>query len=413
MKRAGTLDRRTPKLPTFRNDQPHSESVRSEVDQETELVVAADTPSGELPGLPAGATPIFQGRPPLALNAATNNLTAPHRILQNELVRDRYFYTLPGNLWDEVVQQVGEGVFDPEAARLEDELGSICGDHSANAGLWRGCAFAYSQLHRPAPFSISAAAAGWGLNQAEIDNRLRVLAERGAGIAGSTRGYLGWLSLQRRFVEEHDDLLRAHVSVVTRWGTAAFGLPVPPVGFDQASSAEQAAFRAADEPFVDFFCRWRLQGLAAPYLPVPLQPLMAGNLPEIVLARYLRTGGLFVVPDTFPVPSRDEFRGMLDDALHGSPPGHLREWMEIISADNTAKQAIPRFSRMFQLQHYWRVLQHRHRRALHRRATPLKQAFASFLRIGVQTIHNDLIEIRRCLAADWAERSAGFPFGPF
>ncbi|MBA4020179.1 MAG: hypothetical protein C0483_23710 [Pirellula sp.] len=376
-------------------------------------IVAADTPHQELPGVPPGARVVFQGAPILALSPVTNNLTASARLLQHGLVRDRYFFTLPAGLWNEVRRRVGVDTFDAETTALEEELGALCGDHSGAVGLWRGRAVAYALLRRPSLPRPSRADLGVNVTQAQLDLRLDRAEERSGGLAVHARGYLGWLSLHPPFLDEHDALLEAHEKVVARWGTADFGLPVPPHAVEAAPAAEQAAFRAADARFVEFFCRWRLQGLAAPYLPIPLRPLLAGQMPPVVLQRHLQTGGLFVVPDTFPVPSRDEFRGLLDDALHSSPPDHLADWMRIIAAHNTAKQAISRFARLFELQHYWRTLQGRHAPVLRRRTTVLKEALASFLRVDENAIHRDLMEIRKRLGADWVERGTGGRLGPF
>ncbi len=386
-----------------------SKSRRSRPDQ----VVAHDSDVNEVLPETEGREVRFIGAPILAFNPATNNLTAPARFLRHRLVQDRYFFTLPSNLWDEVYQQIGESAFDDDAVQLEDCLGAICGDHSANAGFLRGRAFPYHHLHRQAFARISAAEMGWEINQVSLDRQLRLADERTNGLAKTARGYLGWLLTNRQFLDEHDALLNAQVQTIARWGTSGFGLPVSPIGFDAATSAEQTAFTTADTRFVEFFCRWRLQGLAAPYLPVPLQPLMTGRLANAILSRHLQTGGLFVVPDTFPVPSRDEFRNMLDDALHRSPPEHLADWTAIIAGNNTAKQSIPRFARIFQLQHLWRVIHHRHRRTVHRRTTTLKQVFASFLQTGERTIHQDLMEISRRLGTDWKERGALYQLGPF
>lgn len=376
-------------------------------------IVAADTPINELPGVTPGMEVILRGAPILALNPEANNLTASHRFLRHELVRNRYFFTLPRRLWDEAYQRIGADAFDPDLVTLEDELGAICRDHSTNAGLWRGRAFTYYHLQRLGYPQITPADAGLSITQAELDRQLQLAEERSGGTVRNVRGYLGWLLLNPRFLDEHDSLLQIHQNVISRWGTDAFGLPSPPPGFDRETTEWQAAFREADVGFTAFFCRWRLRGLAAPFLPVPLQPLMAGQMPEVVLQRHLQTGGLIVVPDTFPVPSRDEFRRMLDDALHRSPPEHLADWMMIIASDNTAKQAISRFARLFELQHYWRVLHHRHPSAFRRKTTVLKQIFASYFETGEQSIHQDLIEIRRRLGDDWIERGAGSAIGPF
>jgi hypothetical protein len=376
-------------------------------------VAPADADVRRIFRLPEDIT-IRTGHPvPLAFDPATNNLTAVIRFQDHLLVKERYFFTLPPTLWREILQQVGVEKFQEDLIELEDSLGQICGDHSSNAGLLRGQAFPYHHLCRASIGQISAASTGWGMNQARLDHTIRDAEAKLSGLATVARGYLGWLLTNPRFLEEHDALLSEQLSVVDRWGTADFGLPCPPTGFDSATEDERAAFATTNVRFVEFLCRWRLQSLAAPYLPVPLQPLMAGRLPQSILGQYLQTGGLFVVPDTFPVPSRDEFRSMLDQALHGSPPDHLTEWMTIIARNNTAKQAIPRFARIFALQHFWRVLHHRHRLALRRKTTILQRVFASFFKTTERTIFQDLIEIRRRLGAGWIDRGANFPLGPF
>ncbi len=392
---------------------PDGLRIPASEEQTWDAIVAADTPDDMLPGSLPGAPVMFRGNMPLSRNPSTNNLTAPLRLLQHPLVKERYFFTLPGGLWDETCHRLGAQTFDPELCELEDELGATCGDPATSAGLWRGRAFPYHHLHRTKLPKISAAEMGWKIPQAQLELRLRAAEERASGIARTARGYLGWLLLNPQFIDEHDELIQTHETVIARWGTANFGLPVPPPGFDELPATLQDAFHAADARFVEFFCRWRLHGLAAPYLPNPLQPLLAGRMPTIELQRHLQTGGLFVVPDTFPVPSRDEFRGMLDDALHSSPPSHLAEWMKLIAAGNTGKQAIVRFARLFELQHYWRVLHSRHPHPLRRRSTLLKEALASFLQVNEKAVHRDLIEIRRRLGKSWLDRGAGFKLGPF
>jgi hypothetical protein len=378
-----------------------------------EIVAAADTPVTDLPDVPPGTEVIFQGPAILALNQATNSLTASAKFLRHALIRDRYFFTLPRGLWDQTYRQIGADAFVPELTELEDELGAICRDHSSNAGLWHGRAFVYNYLRRSGIPRISAAEMRWDINQASLDRQLRIAEQRLNGAAITARGYLGWLSVNPQFLDEHDALLHAHHKAIARWGTAAFGLPTLLPELEWATTEEKMAFQFADGKFVEFFCRWRLQGLAAPYLPIPLGPLLAGQIPPVILQRYLQTGGLFVIPDTFPIPSRDEFRGMLDDALHASPPEYLTEWMTIIAGNNTGKQQISRFARLFELRHFWCVLHHRHSAALYRKSTVLKQVLASFLRTSEKSIHADLIEIRRRLGENWMQRGAGSPLGPF
>jgi hypothetical protein len=131
--------------------------------------------------------------------------------------------------------------------------------------------------------------------------------------------------------------------------------------------------------------------LAAPYLPVPRGPLLSGFIPTTLLPQLVGTGRLFYFPDTYPIPSRDQLRQLLDDSLHGGePPEHLKEWMGFIDQKNPAKNKIARFARLVELQHYWKALLARHAAALDGNQERLVQALASFLKVSEDTIQRDL-----------------------
>jgi len=83
------------------------------------MVVAGDSDPRELFGLSPEIPVVFLGPMPLSLNRATNNLTATADFLRSPLVHDRYFFTLPRNLWDDVYRRIGENAFDHAAAVLE------------------------------------------------------------------------------------------------------------------------------------------------------------------------------------------------------------------------------------------------------------------------------------------------------
>jgi hypothetical protein len=162
--------------------------------------------------------------------------------------------------------------------------------------------------------------------------------------------------------------------------------------------------------FTDFFARWRLTGLAAPGLPVPLQPLMAGVLPANIVRQLEDVGGIFFLPDTFPIPSRDELRWLLEDAIHGSDnPEHLAEWVQIVRASNLAKNKISMYARKFKVQHYWRILQQRHGNSLRRKTGKLEEVLAAFLQVKVGLMHQDLMSLRKSLGPDWYRRGWSAP----
>jgi hypothetical protein len=369
-------------------------------------------------GLPPGAVVQFKGQQPLALDARTNNATVPARFLHHPLVEGRYFFALPRYFWNGVSKKLGSEVFDPKITVLEETLAGICYGNPWNVGFWKGRVFSYSHLReRPlwVPSAEEAAAVGWDVNQARLDRNCRAYEDRNRVFTRVARAYVGWLLTNGTFLDEHDALLATWRTMVRRWGFDRLGvLPMTGMflpGDDPTADASWLDYRAA---FNEFFARWRLLGLAAPYLPIPLEPLMTGSLPMSAVAQLQRSGGIFCLPDTFPVPSRDTLRNLLDDALHGSGmPEHLREWRKLIARENPAKKPLRKFARILEIQHYWRILHHRHPKAIRGRLGELKKAIALFLGVKPGTVHRDLLWIRKRLGPDWADRGRGYPAGPF
>jgi hypothetical protein len=366
--------------------------------------------------VPPDAEIRFIGPPPLCLNPALNNLTAPSRFLHHPLVENCYFFTLPRPLWDDVFGRLGEERFGSDTVEMEWTLSGIVGDHSTRAGFWKGRAFSYDLLQpKPKwrPSAEGARSVRWEVNQATLDEGMRHLEERSERFVKVTRAYAGWLLTNRQFLDEHDALFTEWSEVVQRWGLDRLGILLPREGFlpgdDPTADPRWPDYSAA---FDEFFTRWRLQKLAAPYLPVPLQPLMAGCFPTTVVQQVNRAGGAYCLPDTFPVPSRDDLRNMLEDSLHGSStPDHLKEWMAHIARDNAARRPLIRFARLFELQHYWRIIRRRHARAIRGQVGVLKEVLGGFLGVSKDTVHRDLLFITKRLRKGWAERGA-FPFGP-
>ncbi len=369
-------------------------------------------------GMSVEARNLDDGFPVLAHNARTSNAMAPNKYAENSWIRNRYCYTLPRALWDEVSRQLGVNERRAEIVDLEYALSEVNGDHTARVGFWRGIGVVYPYLRRRTPPQLlaeHARAVGWGINQAAIDHSLRISEERANVFAVTTRAYLGWLLVNPQFLGEHDTLLTGNAGMIQRCGLEWLSQPqIPPFAVacgDRVTAEEWRGYRA---PFLEFFRRWRLKGLAGPYLPIPQQPLLSGNIPQTVLAELQCSPNLFSLPDTYPLPSRDIVRDMLGDALHGSTlDDHLSEWRKLIASENPAKQARKRFARLFEVQHYFRVLQSRHGEVIHRRMGVLKASLASFLEVSCRTIDQDVAEIGRRLGATWAHSRHSWPFGPF
>lgn len=381
--------------------------MNKDIEAEIARIIASDVDTKVEFNLPPNAEIHFYGKPILAFNPATNNMTVPSRFLGHPLVEDRYFCTLPEAFWNDVVERVGSDRFDPALVELETHLSAMCGDHSQTAGFRHGRPFIFCLRRKAMTLSAEEAqAAGLDRNQAQLDHVARIAEERLGGMYKTTRAYTGWLMSNLQFLGELDELMQTWEAMVLRWGFDRLGKILPTgmflPGDDPTADERWAGYSAA---FEQFFARWRLRGMAAPYLPIPLEPLMSGQFPVSVLPQVMNSGGAFVLPDIYPVPSREQLRGMLDDSLHGIPSGdHLDEWMKLIAADNASKKSFAMFARLFEVQHYYRLLHHRHEAALRRKLGPVKDALAAYLEVDRRTINDDLTFLNQQLGPEWIER---------
>ena len=210
------------------------------------------------------------------------------------------------------------------------------------------------------------------------------------------------------------DFLDEQFRLFEAWSARVVANGIPRMGpvVHQAPAAPRA--ERADgkmngflQAFEQFFVRWRLQELAAPFAPVPLNPHFPVRDLRPVLGHMRHGGTTFYIPDIFPVQSRDELREILEEALRTrESPAHLSGWFEIVNSANAAKNQIARYARIFELQHYLRALHARHAEALVRRKTALTNALAEFLKVSTDTIDRDLDLISKRLGTDWLQVSA-------
>lgn len=402
------------KQPHYKNDEPQLPDSVVRITR----TLAADSDLRIEFGLPQDAAITVIGQPILALNPATNNSTLAAALLKHPWIQDRYFFALPQEVWDQVYNAFGKGAFDKDSVELERAAATICGDCSFNAGFRSGRAFSFPLLRSPRPKAApdeTAPPSDVNVTNAKFDFALELLEARLRPIKAVSRGYAGWLLTSRQFLDEHDAIFSQWGGLVQRWGLSRLGILLPkgmPIpGDDPTTDPQWPDYSTA---FEEFFTRWRLLGMAAPYLPIPLMPLMAGALPVTLFPQLIRAGGVFCLPDTYPILSRDELRNLLEGSLHGSAkPAHLAEWMEFIAKDNMVKTSIARFGRLFEFQHYYRVLHHRHARALRGKSAILKKVLAGILDTSAKTITGDLGLVRQRLGKDWLDRGRSLPMGPF
>jgi hypothetical protein len=346
----------------------------------------------------------FRGEPILALNPAMNNTSVPAQYQSHALVRNQFFLTLPLRLWEILQRELRDNGIDSVNLELEHGLSRITGNHESNVGFWRNLPINYHLLAREPlafPDAATLAAAGISMNA----EQLKTATQRSFRFLLNARGYAGWLMTNRCFLEEHDDLVRQWSEQLLRWGPHMVGIPIPshmpPGQFNPTSEPSWTDFQ---EVFLAFLVRWRLRGLAAPTLPIPIQPLMGGDFPVTILQQLIRAGGVFNWPDIAPIPSREELRDILEDALRGrESPEHLQGWMEIVAGNNTARNQIARYATIFELQHYWRVLCRRYPEIQEGNVERLRFAFAEFLEVSDGKIAADLSLIRDQLGTNWAQ----------
>jgi len=137
----------------------------------------------------------------------------------------------------------------------------------------------------------------------------------------------------------------------------------------------------------------------APFVPKPVGPSLPVTDLRPILGHMRHGGTTLYIPDTCPIASRDELRHTLEEILRSRrAPDRLAEWFRMVRSANVDKEPpvksgsaaskpqpgktrpsnlIPRYGRIFEVQHYVRALYARHEAALRRKKsalTPLLRA---------------------------------------
>src|SRR3954470_7644293 len=152
---------------------------------------------------------------------------------------------------------------------------------------------------------------------------------RSAEFSEFARGLAGWLLANPQFLGEHDGLFRRWVGAINDRAGRHEAPLLAELGM-RPCVASDAAEKSFDDEVVKFLVRWRLLKLPGPQLPEPLKPMMGGKFPGSIIEQLMDAGGLFNIPDIFPIPSRDELRGMLQGALRSDNDSHLAQWQAIV-----------------------------------------------------------------------------------
>lgn len=331
----------------------------------------------------------------------------PERYRGHPLLTGGPYFTLPAPLLNRVVAEVGKGRFDAKLVEMESALSEVCGDHSSNIGFWRGQAVNFLHL-RPDNdltfdfFVQNMVQMQWCKTEHEARAILDLLGQRLDWASDVRKAYCGWLMTNTAFLDEHARIFETWLDQVTQSGVPNMGPVVRDALAVPGSQLAEGEVKQFIREFEGFFIRWRLDDMPAPFLPNPMGP----HLPVMDLSPvlgHMRSGGtIFYLPDIFPVPSRDKVREMLEEALRDlNGPEHLAEWFNIVHSDNVAKNQIPRYARVFEVQHYTRAVYARHATALQRKKSALIIALAAYLGVSDDTVERDLSLIADRLGADW------------
>lgn len=341
-----------------------------------------------------------------AASPAINQLTqadVPTQWDTHPLITGQIFYSLPPKLLDAIWPPVMESTKRVKDIALERALGHANADHSGRIGFVCGRSIAFSFLcERPLDpmareYIASTGAASVNAVEEAINWGRRQL-----------RAFAGWLMTNRSFLSEHAAVWEAIRPLVTREGC----VPTPILaGTGQAleTSAESASETTSGVAALAALCgRWRLSRLAGPLLPEPLGVQMPAPLPHLSAQHAMASGyGIVAVPDVMPLPAEKDLRQAMASAIEAPTADHLREWKSIIANQSTAKRETERYARVFELQHFYRVVMSRHADALDRKRSHLEESFAAYFEKDPTTIRRDLKLIRDRLGKNWW---AEFPF---
>ena len=335
----------------------------------------------------------------------TECITVPEQYRDHPLLSTAPYFTLPNKLLTRVVAEVGEDRFDPDVLKMDYELSDVLEDHSSYIGFWGGRPIGFLLLRAQSDLASESLVRGmaqWGKSAEEARAILALGGQRLDWTADVRRAYCGWLMTNPAFLAEHWQVFETWANQVALHGVPQMG---PVVRDAQAVPDAQLAkgkMQQSIRAFEEFFIRWRLEGMPAPFVPQP----MGMHLPVMdlrpVLGHMRQGGTVFYIPDICPIPSRDKIREILEEALRDrSGPDHLLEWFEIVHSDNVAKNQIPHYARIFEVQHYMRVLYTRHAVALERKKSALMLAFSAYLGVSDDTVERDAGLIADRLGRDW------------
>ena len=315
-------------------------------------------------------------------------------------------------MWDKLVREFPLFGKHCPTMPIERQTAKACGDFSQVVGTSNGNRVEYDLLVEkpklpPLKVPPEFRQMGWeDITNEQLNLALQIGDKRIEWINRARRGFCGWLMTNRTFLAEHDGLFRAHAPTILTFGSKNPRLPglstTQLQGFipgAQAANRHQAAFAQAMQKFCE---RWHLSDMAGPYLPVHYGVLSPAVTTNLLTPSMQNCGVTIYLPYIYAIPTEDELRALVADALGGKPKfPHLTGWFKIIEkkAANKGIQ-MRRYGRLFEMQHYRRLLHERYPQIMHRGKQKLIYAFAGYLRQSADTIKYDLRQIEAAAIAN-------------
>jgi hypothetical protein len=347
--------------------------------------------------------PVAVGEPLLPETPTGRSVEIPGQYRGHPLLNAGPYFTLPRALLEAVVTEVGKERFDSRLLEMEYALSDVCQDHIFEIGFWGGRSIRF-QLLRPnydlPGGSLVSGLGRFGKSEEEARTILALGGQRFDWTANVRRGYCGWLMTNEAFLGEHRQIFDDWKEEIAQNGIPYMGPVLRDVRVVPGSERAQNDREHFLREFEEFFIRWRLEGMPAPFLPQPMGThLPVGDL-RPVLGHMSHGGTSFFIPDICPVPSRDKLREILEDALRDrNAPEYLGEWFKIVQSDNVAKNQIPHYARIFEIQHYLRAFYTRHATALKRKKSALVNGLAEFLGVSDDSFERDRRRVRPTVRA--------------
>lgn len=307
----------------------------------------------------------------------------PSRWRSHPLLVGRCFYLLPATVVEDL-----EGLLAPDYRRgelwqLERDLSEVAAAMpESTIGLWDGRAticcplLAVPPRQRPPHMWRGVRALQKMISDPQMANAPRRSRNPSASPLSPqqiAQAYVGWLLANLLFVREHDQLLGQLQTAAGRQSDDPNLLDVMlPIGGTSQSTGVSTEWAC-------FCSRWRLAGLAGPYLPVPAQP-SCHVLPEAKdLQRTYAAGAVLHLPDIYPLSVLTQ---LVVPELEGDTHQHLEDWSTIIDAGNRNKaKHIDRLGRQLVVHHLWRILQARHPLAIRRKKKWISTVLADYVQV--------------------------------